>query len=173
MKKNFVETFVGVVVVATAIYFAFFAYSGATLDEHKAGEYDLRVNFDRVDGINVGGDVRVSGLKVGNIKSAEIDPKTYQAKVGISISDDIKLPEDSSAEIISAGLLGDKYIAIIPGGSDEFLKEGDRIKFAQSSVSLESLIGKFMFSDDDSKDSSESTSSTNNNEPSTEEDFGF
>ncbi len=153
MNRSYLETLVGLLVLLVAVMFAYKAYQGAGLEKDADDDqYLLNVTFDRVDGLNIGGDVRVSGLNVGTVKSAAIDPSTYQAKVQLSVDNSIKLPDDSSAEIVSAGLLGDKYIALVPGGSETFLKKGDKIRFSQPSISLEALIGKFMFGSSDKKD---------------------
>ncbi|MCB2081231.1 MAG: outer membrane lipid asymmetry maintenance protein MlaD, partial [Rickettsiales bacterium] len=107
--------------------------------------YHVTAKFERVDGLVLGSDVRVSGLKVGSVTSLEIDPKTYQAVATFAIKDSISLPKDSTAEVVSEGLLGGKYVALVPGGDDTLLKEGDQIAFTQSSVNIEQLIGKFVF----------------------------
>jgi len=158
MGRNVFETIVGAVVLLVAAGFLYIAYSSGQLGAPSDGTV-LTARFDRVDGLSVGGDVRVSGLKVGTITEQHIDLKTYQAEVVMSIDSGLKLPKDSTAEIIGDGLLGGKYLALIPGGSDEYLTSGGRITFTQSSISLESLIGKFMFGgseknvgDEDAKD---------------------
>lgn len=145
MNRSYVETLIGFIVVAVAVSFALYAYKGAELDKNTLTGYTLNVSFDRMDGLNLSGDVKVSGIKIGTIIDTTLDTYTYQAKVKLNIDDSVKLPDDSSAEIISAGLLGDKYIAIVPGGSETYFKDNDKIKFSQSSISLEALIGKFMF----------------------------
>ncbi|HCR86453.1 MAG TPA: outer membrane lipid asymmetry maintenance protein MlaD [Alphaproteobacteria bacterium] len=153
MTKNYFETFVGFSVIFIAIYFILFAMNN-TGTKNNYG-YSLNITFDRVDGLAVGSDVKISGLKVGTVTEASIDAKTYLAKIIINIRDDVKIPADSTAEIISSGLLGDKYIALVPGGDDEYLKNGDKISFSQSSISIESLISKFMFSSDNKEKKSE------------------
>ncbi|MDX1950458.1 MAG: outer membrane lipid asymmetry maintenance protein MlaD [Rickettsiales bacterium] len=158
MNKNIVETLIGFAVIAVAVFFVFFSYFKSDSSASYSG-YKLSVNFDRVDGLNIGSDVRVSGLKIGKVIDAKIDSKTYQAKVEIDVDSEVKIPADSSAEIISAGLLGDKYIALVPGGSENNLKDGDTIRYSQSSISIESLIGKFMFGDDEKKDNKKSKKS--------------
>lgn len=161
MNKNLLETLTGLFVIFVAVFFGYNAYKSAGMVKEDDNNYTLKINFDRIDGLEIGGDVKISGLKVGSVTSAEINDKTYQASVNIGIDKKIKIPEDSSAEIISAGLLGDKYIAIVPGGSEEYLQEGDLIRYSQSSVSLEGLIGKFMFgSSGDGKKDSDSKSNS-------------
>ena len=83
--------------------------------------YPLTAKFDRIEGIREGGDVRISGIKVGSIVSERLDPKTYLAIVKISVDPTLKLPDDTVAEILSSGLLGDKYLALVPGSADEDL----------------------------------------------------
>jgi len=155
MSKNILETLVGLIVIIVAVAFGYNAYNSTKVVQ-TSDSYQLKVNFDRVDGIDVGGDVRISGLKIGSVSSAKLNTNTYQADVLINLDNKVKIPEDSSAEIISAGLLGGKYIAIVPGGSEEYLQQGDLIKYAQSSVSLEGLIGKFMFGSSDDKEDDDS-----------------
>ena len=100
----------------------------------------------RVAGIRDGSDVRIAGVKVGSILSETLDPKTFLATVRMSIDSAYKLPDDTVAEIISAGLLGDRFMALVPGGSEQIIPPGGRIKFTQSPVSLENLIGQMIFS---------------------------
>jgi phospholipid/cholesterol/gamma-HCH transport system substrate-binding protein len=151
MHRSYLETVVGFIVLIVAAAFSFNAYNDSGMRKDELSGYNLNVSFDRVDGLAVGAEVKVSGLKVGTVVDAQIDPQTYQAKVILNLQDEVQLPDDSSAEIISAGLLGDKYIALVPGGSEEFFKDGDKIKFSQPSISIEALIGKFMFGSSDDK----------------------
>jgi len=165
MNKNIIETLIGFLVIAVAIYFSFFAYNASNKEVSK-DSYSLNINFDRVDGLKEGSLISISGLTIGSVSSLELDPKTYLATAVIAISNEYKIPADSSAEVISAGLLGDKYIAIVPGGSDDYLQDGDLIKYAQGSISIEGLVGKFMFGGagdeaDDSSDEEKSVSPEN------------
>jgi len=133
----------GAVVLLIAAVFLFFAYS--TSQVSTAEGYPLSADFQRIDGIRDGGDVRISGIKVGSVTSETLDPRTFLATVKISIDPKIKLPDDTVAEIVSAGLLGDKYLSLVPGGSDKMIPPGGKIKYTQSSVSLENLIGQMIF----------------------------
>src|SRR6185437_1254761 len=107
---------------------------------------ELSANFEHIDGIRDGSDVRISGIKVGSVLGTKLDPTTFLANVRMSIEPTVKLPDDTVAEIVSSGLLGDKYMSLVPGGSEKDLKPGERIKFTQSSVSIEHLIGQMIFS---------------------------
>jgi phospholipid/cholesterol/gamma-HCH transport system substrate-binding protein len=85
-------------------------------------------------------------VKVGSVVSAVVDPKTYQANVAFTVQEALRLPRDSSAEITSDGLLGGKYISMVPGGDDKMLAPGGMVTITQSSISIEQLLGKFIFS---------------------------
>ena len=144
MKGNVIETVMGAVVLVVAALFLFFAYS--TSQFRALPGYQLTANFERIDGIRDGSDVRISGIKVGSVLATTLDPKTFLATVTMSVEPSVQLPDDTVAEIVSSGLLGDKYMSLVPGGSDKDLSPGGRIKFTQSSVSIEHLIGQMMFS---------------------------
>ena len=134
----------GGVVLVVAALFLFFAYS--TSQVRAVQGYLVTAQFERIDGIRDGGDVRIAGVKVGSIMSTTLDPKTFLADVRMSIDPAYKLPDDTVAEIVSAGLLGDRYLALVPGGSEQMISPGGRIKFTQAPVSLENLIGQMIFS---------------------------
>ncbi|MBV9860339.1 MAG: outer membrane lipid asymmetry maintenance protein MlaD [Alphaproteobacteria bacterium] len=144
MRGNVIETVMGGVVLLVAAVFLYFAYT--TSQVRAVQGYTVMAQFDRVDGIREGSDVRISGIKVGSVVAQTLDPKTFLADVQMSIDPGVKLPDDTSAAIISAGLLGDKYMSLSPGGSDKTIPPGGRIKYTQSPVSLENLIGQMIFS---------------------------
>ena len=144
MSRNIVETVLGAVVLAVALGFLAWAYGRS--DAGDPGGYTLTARFDRVDGLETGGDVRISGIKVGQVLGQRLDPQTYRAEVTFSVRDGIELPSDSSAAIVSSGLLVGKYLSVVPGGDVELLGSGDEITLTQSSVNLEDLIGRYIFS---------------------------
>ncbi|MFC7050772.1 outer membrane lipid asymmetry maintenance protein MlaD [Emcibacter nanhaiensis] len=150
MRSNLVETLVGAVVLFIAGSFLYFAYSHANLSSN--GGYHLIAKFDKVDGLAVGSDVRVSGIKVGSVLKQYIDPDTFMAVVEFSVDPEIKIPEDTFAKITSEGLLGGNYLVLDPGGSDEMLADGDEILDTQGSVDLLGLLDKFAGSDDKKSD---------------------
>ena len=149
MRANVVEAITGAIVLAVAGGFFYYAYSNSGTKVMDG--YHLNANFDRIDGLVEGNDVKLSGVKVGDVSKISIDPKTYLAKVTMTLEKNVLLPDDSSAQIVSESLMGGKYIALVPGGSDDLLKDGDQIQYTQSSVNLEGLIGKYIFSGDDKK----------------------
>ncbi len=144
MKNKTFEILIGAVVLGIAFFFFVYSYKNSG-SEHSA-RVSYNASFDRVDGIVVGSDVRMSGVKIGIIKKLTVNIDTYMAEVSFAINQDIKLPSDSSAEIVSDGLLGGKYLALVPGGGEVFIKAGDSILHTQSSVNLEAMIGQLMFS---------------------------
>lgn len=144
MRGNVIETVMGAVVILVAALFLVFAYKSSQL--RTVPGYQVSADFARVDGIRQGSDVRVSGIKIGSVVAEELDPKTFLANVRMSIDPSVQLPDDTVAEIVSAGLLGDKYMSLVPGGSDKVIPPGGKITYTQSSVSLENLIGQMMFS---------------------------
>jgi phospholipid/cholesterol/gamma-HCH transport system substrate-binding protein len=143
-RRNFAEVLIGAVVLLVAA--GFLAYAIAHSGRSASSGYQLYARFDHIDGLGVGADVRVAGVKVGSIDSATIDPKTYQAVVGLTVRDDLKLPKDSSAVITSESLLGGKYLALAPGGDEAMLQPGQTITITQGSINIEELLGKFIFS---------------------------
>ena len=149
MQRNVIETVMGAVVLVVAGLFLFFSYRSSGIGE-VAG-YTVLAKFERVDGLSVGSDVRLSGIKVGTITDQTLDPKTFLAVVRMGIDKSFKLPADSSAEIVSSGLLGEKYLALVPGGAAEMIPDGGEIRYTQAPVSLENLIGKLIFSNDPNK----------------------
>jgi phospholipid/cholesterol/gamma-HCH transport system substrate-binding protein len=143
-RHGVAETLTGALVLVIAV--AFLAYAVAHSGRTAGSGYMLQARFDHIDGLSVGGDVRIAGVKVGTVTDERIDPKTFSAIVTLTVRDDIQLPKDSAASIVSESLLGGKYITLSPGGDETDLKAGQMITITQSSVSLEELLGKFIFS---------------------------
>ncbi|MFV2092664.1 MAG: outer membrane lipid asymmetry maintenance protein MlaD [Hyphomicrobiales bacterium] len=146
MKNDVVETIVGAAVITLAVVFFTFAYKTAGIGSVSGG-YVINAVFGSVDGVGVGTDVRISGIKIGSVMAQNLDPETFQATLVMSISPDVRLPEDSSAKITSEGLLGGNYISLSPGGAENMLAAGDTIEYTQSAVDLMSLIGQAVFGD--------------------------
>lgn len=108
--------------------------------------YDLIAYFDNVGGLKVRSQVAMSGVTIGRVKAIDFDDTTYQAVVTMNIHGEYqKIPEDTFANIFTAGLLGEQYISLDPGGSDVYLKAGDKIKQTQSALVLEQVVGQFLF----------------------------
>jgi phospholipid/cholesterol/gamma-HCH transport system substrate-binding protein len=143
-RRNPAEIITGAVVLILAA--GFLGYAVASTGHTGVSGYSVTANFSSIDGLTVGSDVRLAGVKVGAVSAASIDPKTYQAVVVMGVEPSIKLPKDTSASVTSDGLLGGKYIALSPGGDEQMIPPGGAITATQGSVSLEELLGKFIFS---------------------------
>jgi phospholipid/cholesterol/gamma-HCH transport system substrate-binding protein len=109
-----------------------------------AGSYPLTASFRSAEGISVGTDVRLAGVKVGTITTMSLNPKTYFADVSISVDQSVQLPNDTAVLISSEGLLGGNFVELVPGGAEEVLSPGDQIEDTQGAVSLISLLLKFV-----------------------------
>jgi phospholipid/cholesterol/gamma-HCH transport system substrate-binding protein len=144
MSRNALETMLGAVVLIVAAVFLLFAYQSSQIGVSDG--YELTAQVDRVDGLDSGADVRIGGIKVGSVTAQTLNPETYRAEIRFSVQDNVELPSDSSAAIMSDGLLGGKYLSIEPGGDIEMLGNGEEITLTQSSVRLEDLIGQLIYS---------------------------
>ncbi len=149
-NNNYFEIIVGTFVLFCAIFF--FATSFQSANIGSTDGYHIIAKFENIDGIASGSDVKISGVKVGTVEEQYLDEEDFRATLKLNIKSDVQLPLDSSAKIASEGLLGSKYLAISPGADDETLIEGDEILFTQSSVNLEELLGKFIFSSNNNKE---------------------
>jgi len=147
MGRKSVETLVGVFVLLGILGLVFLALKAANLGSFGGGDtYPLIARFDNIGGLKVRAPVRSAGVTVGRIASISLDPKTYQGVVRVEVDREVQFPTDSSARILTAGLLGDQYIGIEAGGAEKSLAAGETIKQTQSAVVLESLISQFLFS---------------------------
>jgi phospholipid/cholesterol/gamma-HCH transport system substrate-binding protein len=145
MSRARIETMMGAVVLAVATGFLFTATTGSGM-KATADSYNIRADFSDITGVNVGSDVRIGGVKIGTVQSVRLNHETYQAQISMAVEKDITLSEDTTAAIVGESLLGGKFVSLSPGGAEATLKEGGVIEFTQSSVSLEQLLGKFVFS---------------------------
>lgn len=114
-------------------------------DLERKDSYAIKARFDNVGSLRVRAPVTLAGVRIGRVSAVDVNPETFQAEVEIAIDRRYdKLPTDSSASIQTAGILGEQYIALQPGGALDSLKAGDRISFTQSALVLENLIGRFL-----------------------------
>lgn len=150
MKSNTFEALIGALVVFFTLVFLFYGFSSMRLN--KDNNYNIYAVFNRIDGIKIGSDVRLSGIKIGSVSSQKLDNITYEARVSMAINSNISIPDDSSAKITTDGLLGSNYISIEPGGNDIYLEDGEGIMFTQGSIDLIGLVGEAIFSVEGDKD---------------------
>ncbi len=142
MSENATEVAVGGGVLALALGFLVFAVQGAGLAPQGAS-YDLRAAFRSAEGVRVGTDVRLAGVKVGTVTALDLNPATFFAEATLSLRADVVLPDDSSVLISSEGLLGGNFVELSPGGSPTTYGPGDEVLDTQGAVSVVSILMKF------------------------------
>ena len=143
MSENRTEVLVGGVVLAAALGFLVYAAQATGFARSPAG-YELHAAFRSVEGVKVGTDVRMAGVKIGSVTALTLNPQTFFAEARISVQNGIELPDDSAILVASEGLLGGYYIEILPGGSANVLAPGAEIEDTQGAVSLTTLLLKFV-----------------------------
>ena len=144
--RSWAEVATGAVILGVALLFLGDAVLNSGRGTVNGDGIRLSARFDRIDGLSNGADVRIAGVRVGSVTDTRIDPQTFSAELTMKVDRSLRLPDDTSAEVTSEGLLGGRYVSLVPGGSDKVLADGARITQTQGSVSLESLLGRFIFS---------------------------
>ncbi|MCV6823919.1 MULTISPECIES: outer membrane lipid asymmetry maintenance protein MlaD [Halocynthiibacter] len=143
MSDSPTEVVVGGVVLAVALGFLAYASQATGFGARSSG-YPLTASFRSAEGVSVGTDVRLGGVKIGTVTGMELNPTTFRADTEISILNGLELPDDSAITIASEGLLGGSFVEIVPGGSPFNYEPGSEIEDTQSAVSLVSLLLKFV-----------------------------
>ncbi len=143
MSKRPIETIMGIVVLAIAMFFGYFAYKVSDLQVVKG--YNVTAKFVKVGGLNVGSDVRINGIKVGTVIAQNLDQNDYEAEVTLSLSNELKIPTDSVVSIVGDGLMGAKFVKIDPGQSTEYLRDGDVINKTKEFKTIEDMVGEIIF----------------------------
>ncbi|AOR68164.1 outer membrane lipid asymmetry maintenance protein MlaD [Burkholderia stabilis] len=147
MKKTALDFWVGLFVVVGFLAVLFLALKVGNMSSLSfQPTYSVRMKFDNIGGLKPRAAVKSAGVVVGRVKTVGFDTNTYQALVTIDIDGQYPFPKDSSAKILTSGLLGEQYIGLEPGGDTEMLKAGDTITMTQSAIVLENLIGQFLYS---------------------------
>lgn len=144
-QRNAAELAAGAAVLIVAVGFLGYAVANTGRGGGSGGDV-LHAQFERIDGLASGADVRIAGVKVGSVLSSSLDAQTFQARVDFTLASDIHMPKDSSAAISSDGLLGGKYLSLSPGGDTATIPNGGAVTVTQSAINIEELLGKFIFS---------------------------
>jgi phospholipid/cholesterol/gamma-HCH transport system substrate-binding protein len=145
MSKKNIEVLVGLFVLLGLLGLLFLALKAANLGSLGGGDtYTLNARFDNIGGLKARAPIRTAGVVVGRVKAIGLDPKTYQGVVTLEIDRRFQFPKDTAAKILTAGLLGDQYVGLEPGGDDKNLEAGDALPQTQSAVVLENLIGQLL-----------------------------
>ncbi len=144
MRYSSIEILMGAVVLVTAIFFLILGMQ--SIDKNQTEGYSISLIFGSSAGLKNGDDVKISGINVGKITKLDLDLADYNAKIHIKLNNEIKIPDDSQARIISSSLLGSNFLDIMPGSSETYLKPGDIIYDTTDAVSFTDLLGKVIFS---------------------------
>lgn len=147
MIKRTTEVLVGLFVLLGMVALVFLALKSANLASFSTDKgYNVTAHFDNIGGLKPRAAVRSAGVIVGRVTRIQLDPQSFQGVVTLNLESDVAFPKDSSAKILTSGLLGDQFIGLEPGNSDQNLVAGDVIRQTQSAVILENLIGQVMTS---------------------------
>jgi phospholipid/cholesterol/gamma-HCH transport system substrate-binding protein len=147
MGRKSIETLVGLFVLLGLLAIVFLALKAANLATFRVGgTYAVTAKFDNIGGLKVRAPVKSAGVTIGRVSAIALDTSSYQGTVTMELEQGIAFPTDTSAKILTSGLLGDQYIGLEPGGAEQNLKPGDQIRMTQSAVVLENLISGFLYS---------------------------
>jgi phospholipid/cholesterol/gamma-HCH transport system substrate-binding protein len=146
MERTTLDLWVGIFVVAGVAALAMLAMKVGNLGTYNMSEtYQVHAYFNNVGGLKPKASIKSAGVLVGRVTGITLDTQRYEADVEMSLDKRYQFPKDTFASILTAGLLGEQYIGLVPGGDSEMLKNGDQIKMTQSAVVLEDLISKFIY----------------------------
>lgn len=146
MKKNSLDFWVGLFVITGFVALLFLALKAGNMSSFSFSKtYSVTARFDNIGGLKPRAPVKSAGVVVGRVAAINFDDKTYQATVTLNIEDNFHFPKDSSAKILTSGLLGEQYIGIEAGGDEQSLAQGSKITQTQSAIVLESLISQFLY----------------------------
>ncbi len=145
MKRLNVETAVGIFLVAGFLCFAWLSVRLGDVNLFGDRSYPVEARFGSVSGLKVGAVVEIAGVQIGKVSSIRLDDSDYEAKVELSIERGVALQEDSIASIRTAGIIGDRFVNISPGGSDVVIPPGGEIVETESAINLEELVSKYIF----------------------------
>ena len=143
MKINFLDAFLGLLVLLVSGTFIFYIYVTVDSKLFKNDKFQLHARFDNIDGIVAGSKVKLSGVNIGSVRSISLDPENFYAFITIDFDKEYNFPDDTEASVQLEGLLGGSYISILPGGSDVILLKNQEILYTQGSTSLLNLMLKF------------------------------
>ena len=143
MKVNFIDAFLGLLVLLVTGLFLLYVYITIDTKLFKSDEFQLHARFDNIDGIVAGSKVKLSGVNIGTVKNISLEPDSFYALITMNFDKKFNFPDDTEASIQLEGLLGGSYISILPGGSDVILSNDQEILYTQGSTSLLNLMLKF------------------------------
>jgi phospholipid/cholesterol/gamma-HCH transport system substrate-binding protein len=145
MKKMNLEMIVGLFLLAGFASFSYLAVKMGDINPFASETYPISARFTSISGLKTGATLELAGVSVGKVSRIDLDAGEYEAVVHMDIDKQVLLTDDSIASIRTAGIIGDKFIKLSPGGSDIFLEAGDEIEETEPSISLEELVSKYIF----------------------------
>jgi len=145
MKKFNVEMAVGLFLIAGFLCFAYISVKLGNLDVFGPNTYQVTARFGSISGLKIGANVEIAGVKVGRVDRIDLDTKDFEAVISLQINQGVELQQDCIASIRTAGIIGDKYVSIPPGGLEDPIKPGGEIAETESSINIEGLISKYIF----------------------------
>jgi len=145
LKKINIEIAVGIFMVLGFLCFAYISVRLGDVGLFSDNTYRVHARFISISGLKAGGSVEIAGVAVGKVSQVRLDPDNYEAEVELAINKSVKLQDDCIASVRTAGIIGDRYVNITPGGSDEFIEDGGEILETESAINLEELVSKYIF----------------------------
>jgi len=145
MKRFNTEIAVGIFLVAGFLCFVYISVKLGNINLFGPSTYSVQARFSSVSGLKVGANVEIAGVKIGRVAAIRLDPAEYEAVIGLDIDQVVKLQTDCIASIRTAGIIGDKYVSITPGGLEDLIEPGGEIEETESSINIEQLISKYIF----------------------------
>lgn len=145
MKRFSVETAVGLFLVAGFLCFAWLSVKLGNVEIFGGNHYSVEARFSSISGLKDGSSVEIAGVKVGKVAAIRLDPGDFEAVVTLELQKGVNISQDSIASIRTAGIIGDRYVDISPGGSDQIIGQGGNIEETESAINLETLISKYIF----------------------------
>ena len=145
MKKTTIDTCVGIFVLIGITCVGYLTVKLGQMDWIGQNHYSIFANFDSINGLRKGGQIEMAGVQIGHIADISLDLDKQIAVVEMKIQNEVVLTDDVIASVKTAGLIGDKYIKLSLGGSDEILKPGDLITETESALDLEEMVSKYVF----------------------------
>jgi phospholipid/cholesterol/gamma-HCH transport system substrate-binding protein len=147
MNTRTIEILVGLFVAGAVAALFMLSLKVSNLASYGEGNgYLLKANFDNIGGLKVRAPVSAGGVRIGQVTDISYDSKRYEAVVTFSVDENYHFPKDTSASILTAGLLGENYIGLVPGAEEDFLQAGEQIEITDSALVLEQVIGQFLYS---------------------------
>lgn len=145
MKRLTIETVVGLFLITGLVCFSYLAIKLGGVGLFDPESYTVKARFTSISGLKEGAVVEIAGVRVGKVANIELDYGEYEAIVELAIDRGVQIQDDAIASVRTSGVIGDKYLNITPGGSEEFVEDGMEIVETESSISLEELVSKYIF----------------------------